>query len=103
MMGGRAVDQRWYWDGKTFVTDLKGVADAALGGRGQDGGGQCGRRRTGRRWKCPHLCQAKSRVVPIEGGGPPVGAGAFARKAGDLANFRASPEFDGATLALAAR
>ena len=23
MMGGHAVDQRWYWDGKTFVTDLK--------------------------------------------------------------------------------
>ena len=26
MMGGREVDQRWYWDGKTFVTDLKGAA-----------------------------------------------------------------------------
>ena len=26
MMGGRAVDQRWYWDGKTFVTDQKGAA-----------------------------------------------------------------------------
>jgi arylsulfatase A-like enzyme len=31
-----------------------------------------------------------------------VGAGNFARKAGDAKNFRASPEFDGATLALAA-
>ena len=26
MMGGHAVDQRWYWDGKTFVTDLKAAA-----------------------------------------------------------------------------
>ena len=26
MMSGRNVDQRWYWDGKTFVTDLKGAA-----------------------------------------------------------------------------
>ena len=26
MMGGRNVDQRWFWDGKTFATDLKGAA-----------------------------------------------------------------------------
>src|ERR671912_1089315 len=26
MMGGRNVDQRWFWDGKTFSTDLKGAA-----------------------------------------------------------------------------
>ena len=26
MMGGHDVDQRWYWDGKTFSTDLKGIA-----------------------------------------------------------------------------
>jgi hypothetical protein len=50
----------------------------------------------------PALCQAKARVVPLEGGGVPVGGGAFARGAGDVAKFRASPEFDGATLALAA-
>jgi predicted AlkP superfamily pyrophosphatase or phosphodiesterase len=50
----------------------------------------------------PAACQAKSRVVPIEGGGPPVGANAFARKGGDIQKFRTSPEFDGATLALAA-
>jgi hypothetical protein len=50
----------------------------------------------------PPLCQSKSRVVPIEGGGAPVGGGNFARKAGDARGFRASPEFDGATLALAA-
>ena len=23
MMGGHNVDQRWYWDGKTFATDLQ--------------------------------------------------------------------------------
>ena len=26
MMGGHSLDQRWYWDGKTYATDLKGVA-----------------------------------------------------------------------------
>ena len=26
MMSGHHADQRWYWDGKTFATDLKGAA-----------------------------------------------------------------------------
>ena len=101
MMGGHVVDQRWYWNGKAFVTDLKSAAvpktlaavntavaaaiaapQAAL--------------------VPPPLCTAKSRVVPILGGGKPVGAGTFARDAGDARGFRASPAFDGATLALAA-
>jgi len=102
MMGGRAVDQRWYWDGKTFVTDLRGVTTprsvaaaktAVANAIAQDRPAL----------QMPALCQAKSRVVPIEGGGAPVGGGAFARKAGDIRNFRGSPEFDGATLALAAQ
>jgi hypothetical protein len=50
----------------------------------------------------PPFCQTKARVVPIEGGGKPVGAGQFARAAGDAAALRASPELDGDTLALAA-
>ena len=41
-------------------------------------------------------------MIPVEGGGKPVGAGRFARAAGDEAGFRASPELDGDTLALAA-
>ncbi|MFL6751157.1 MAG: alkaline phosphatase family protein [Sphingomicrobium sp.] len=101
MMSGHVADQRWYWDGKTFVTDLKAVAEprsiaagkiAVANAVAQDRPAL----------EMPPPCQAKSRVVPIEGGGVPVGGGAFARKAGDLRNFRASPEFDGATLALAA-
>ena len=101
MMGGRAVDQRWYWDGKTFATDLTGVAvpqsvvaakQAVANAIAQDRPAL----------EMPALCQRKSQVVPIEGGGAPVGGGAFARKAGDPRTFRNSPEFDGATLALAA-
>lgn len=101
MMGGRALDQRWYWDGKTFVTDLKGVAvprsvtatrTAVAQAIAQDRPAL----------QMPALCQQKARAVPIEGGGAPVGAGAFERKAGDARAFRASPEFDGAMLALAA-
>ena len=48
------------------------------------------------------FCLSKGRDIPIEGGGKPVGSGRFARAAGDLNAFRASPELDGDTLALAA-
>ena len=48
------------------------------------------------------FCQAKARDVAIEGGGKPVGSGRLARAAGDRGAFRASPEIDGDTLALAA-
>ena len=101
MMGGRAVDQRWYWDGKTFVTDLKGVAvPQSVAAAKQAVANAVAQDRPA--LEMPPACQAKSRVIPLEGGGAPVGAHRFARKAGDLRNFRASPEFDGATLALAA-
>lgn len=101
MMGGRAVDQRWYWDGKTFATDLKGIAVPRSVSAARTAVAQAiAQDRPA--LQMPALCQQKARVVPVEGGGVPVGSGAFARKAGDARAFRASPEFDGATLALAA-
>ena len=101
MMGGRAADQRWYWDGKRFASDLKpatpphsvmraNAAVAALLAAPQPP------------LEPPELCSDKARVVPIEGGGKPVGAGRFERAAGDGNAFRSSPAFDGAVLALAA-
>jgi len=101
MMSGHVADQRWYWDGKTFVTDLRGAAvpKAVAAARIAVANAIAQDRRA---LEMPALCQAKSRVIPIEGGGAPVGNNAFARKAGDIKAFRASPEFDGATLALAA-
>jgi hypothetical protein len=101
MMGGREVDQRWYWDGKTFVTDLKGAAvPRSVAAAKQAVANAIAEDRPA--LQMPALCQGKSQIVPIEGGGAPVGSGAFARKAGDPRSFRNSPEFDGATLALAA-
>jgi predicted AlkP superfamily pyrophosphatase or phosphodiesterase len=101
MMSGHNADQRWYWDGKTFVTDLKGVAmPRSVTAARTAVGNAIGEARPA--LELPAFCQGKSQVVPVEGGGAPVGANAFARKAGDVRNFRASPEFDGATLALAA-
>lgn len=101
MMTGQRPDQRWYWNGKTFASDLKGPATpqtvisartavASLVAQPQAP------------LEPPALCTAKARVVPVAGGGQPVGAGRFERAGGDLALFRASPAFDGATLALAA-
>jgi predicted AlkP superfamily pyrophosphatase or phosphodiesterase len=101
MMSGHNADQRWYWDGKTFVTDLKGVAmpRSVAAGRQAVANAVAQERPA---LELPSLCLPKATAIPIEGGGSPVGANRFARKAGDLKNFRASPEFDGATLALAA-
>ena len=101
MMSGHDADQRWYWDGKTFVTDLKGVAmPRSVTAARTAVGNAIGQGRPA--LELPPFCQGKSQAIPLEGGGAPVGAHSFARKAGDLRNFVRSPEFDGATLALAA-
>ena len=101
MMSGQRPDQRWYWNGKTFATDLasavvpQSVISARTAVAAQVAQPQAG-------LESPALCSAKAAVVPVGGGGAPVGAGRFVRAAGDATLFRASPEFDGATLALAA-
>lgn len=101
MMSGRSADQRWYWDGKTFVTDMKGAAmPRSVAAAKQAVANAVVEVRPA--LELPIACQPKARAIPLEGGGAPVGANTFARKAGDMRNFRASPEFDGATLALAA-
>ena len=101
MMSGQRPDQRWYWNGKTFATDLasavvpQSVISARTAVAAQVAQPQVA-------LEPPAWCAAKARVVPVEGGGQPVGAGRFERAAGDLTLFRASPAFDGATLALSA-
>jgi predicted AlkP superfamily pyrophosphatase or phosphodiesterase len=101
MMGGQVPDQRWYWNGKAFVTDLKSaVVPKTIPAVNTAVANALAKPQAA--LVAPPLCAAKSRVVPIEGGGKPVGAGTLARAAGDYKAFRASPEFDGATLALAA-
>ena len=101
MMSGHNADQRWYWDGKTFVTDLKSAPmPRSVTATRTAVGNAIGEDRPA--LELPAFCQGKAKPIALEGGGAPVGAHTFARKAGDLRNFRASPEFDGATLALAA-
>ena len=101
MMSGQRPDQRWYWNGKTFDTDLaqaqvpqtivraKAAIAAALSQPLQP-------------LEPTPYCKGKERQIAINGGGKPVGTGHFGRAAGDLNSFRASPEIDGDTLAIAA-
>ena len=101
MMGGYKPDHRWWWGGKDFV------ADPMTGQPAQSGGlvnANIATALTQPRaaLPLPPLCEAKHQAIAVVGGGKPVGAGQFAREAGDSRSFRASPELDGATLALAA-
>jgi predicted AlkP superfamily pyrophosphatase or phosphodiesterase len=101
MMSGHRADQRWYWDGKQFATDIAGAAvprvvpmvNAAVAAT-------LAQPRPA--LDAPPYCQGKARAIAVQGGGGPVGAGRFARAAGDATALRASPELDGDTLALAA-
>jgi predicted AlkP superfamily pyrophosphatase or phosphodiesterase len=100
MMSGHVADQRWYWNGKTFTTDLAGARVPQIVPKFQAAlAASLAQPRSA--LEPPPYCQGKARPVALEGGGKPVGAGQLARAAGDLNAFRASPEFDGDTLALA--
>lgn len=97
MMGGHAPDQIWWWGGKGYVSypgktspvaDRVNTAVAKVIAEGQAPMGLSPR------------CAAMARPIAIEGGS--VGAGRMERAPGDVKPFRASPAFDGATLALAA-
>jgi predicted AlkP superfamily pyrophosphatase or phosphodiesterase len=101
MMTGRQVDQRWYWTGAKFDTDLSGIAVPPVVGK-VNALAAAGLAADREPLQPTPFCQAKAREIAIEGGGKPVGTGSFARKAGDQNSFRASPELDGDTLALAA-
>lgn len=100
MMSGRAVDQRWYWDGKTFATDLKAapVPSSVTAFNAALAASLAAARPP---LDPPGLCQAKARAYQLT---PTlrVGDNRLGRAAGDMRGFRMSPELDGATLALAA-
>jgi len=101
MMGGHNPDQRWYWTGTKFDSDLAGVAVPPVVAK-VNALAAAGLATERPPLEPTPLCQSKARAIPVGTSGKTVGSGAFARKAGDQAAFRASPEFDGDTLALAA-
>lgn len=101
MMGGHKPDQRWYWIGAKFDTDIAPVVVPPVVAK-VNALAAAGLASDRPALEATPVCQSRAQVIAVEGGGKPVGAGAFARKAGDQAGFRASPELDGDTLALAA-
>jgi hypothetical protein len=101
MMGGYKPDHRWWWSGKEFAADPT-TGQPARSGALVNTNVAATLSRPRQPLGLPPLCEARSRAVAVGGGGKPVGAGRFSREAGDSRSFRASPELDGATLALAA-
>jgi predicted AlkP superfamily pyrophosphatase or phosphodiesterase len=101
MMTGHVVDQRWYWNGKTFDTDLAQAAIPQTVVRAKSAIAAALAQPAPPLEPTP-FCQSKEKQVAISGGGKPVGTGRLGRAAGDLNAFRASPEIDGDTLAIAA-
>ncbi|RST31170.1 alkaline phosphatase family protein [Sphingomonas ginkgonis] len=99
MMTGQRPDQRWYWNGKTYVTDLAGTAtprvltsfDAALANALAQPRAPL---------EPTPFCLGRSKPYVV--GSQTVGNNRLGRAANDAKAFRASPEIDGATLALAA-
>ena len=102
MMGGHTPDQRWYWDGKRFATDLRrqrrrSASPAPMPPSRAMLAAPAGAARAAARLRGEGAAGYRSKAAAR-----PVGDGRFARAAGDAAAFRASPAFDGAMLALAA-
>lgn len=100
MMSGHNADQRWYWSGKGYVTDLKdrpvpaGVTQfkAALDKAMAE---------PREAMVPPDFCAGKDKEYEVAPG-LVVGNGRFARGANDTSAFRSSPDADGAVLALSA-
>lgn len=101
MMGGHAADQRWYWSGKQFDTDLP-LQVAPQSVTRLNAALAAAIAAPTAALDPPPFCAGKAQIFPIAGGGKPVGNGRLARSAGDTAGFRSIPQFDGAVLALSA-
>ena len=101
MMSGHHPDQRWYWDGKRFATDVA-VAPAPQAVTRTNAVVQQLLAAPAEGLQPPPFCAGKAQPITLEGSGKMVGNGTLARAAGDAAAFRATPALDGSTLALAA-
>ncbi len=96
-MGGHKVDELWWWDGKTFAS----YAGLATPGAVERTNRAVAARIAAAQPAMPQIdqCADKSRTIAVKDG-MTMGAGRFARSAGDVRAFRSSPEFDAAVLAL---
>jgi len=99
MMGGHDVDELWWWGGKAYVSYTGRATPPTVARANAAVTAQLAKPQSA--LELPAVCAARDRAVGI-GAGKTVGTHRFARTADDTRAFRASPESDGATLALAA-
>lgn len=99
MMGGKTVQQTYYWDGKGAFTTLPGRTPLPLlAGFNKKLAATLAMPRKAS--KLPAFCASRDRAIPITADYS-VGQWRFDRPAGDAKKFRASPDFDATTLDLA--
>jgi len=98
-MGGRNVDQRWYWDGKAWTTDTGKAPPLSIVRLNQLFAASLAR--PSEPLIPPANCTARAKPYQLT---PTltVGNGTLQRAAGDARFARAHPDFDGAVLAGAA-
>ncbi|WP_326523424.1 alkaline phosphatase family protein [Sphingomonas sp.] len=103
MTGGHSIDELWWWDSdRNAYVSYAGKAEPAAVTRANTAvarliaAGQPA-------LDAPEWCRTRERAIPIGDAGRTVGTYRFERKPGEAGRtWRASPAFDGATLALAA-
>ena len=100
MMGGHRPTARWWWGGNAFVSHAGVEAPAAVARVNAAVTQALAAPRAAS--PASPICAPRSRPVPVVGSSTPVGAGRFARDAGNRNAFRASPDFDQAVLDIAA-
>lgn len=98
MMAGRDPEQIWWWNGQTFASHAGRAAPLTLTRANAAVARAIAQARPP--LDVPPACAPRGRPVAI--GSATVGAGRLAREAGDRNAFRASPDFDGAVLAVGA-
>lgn len=99
MLGGHTPDHVLYWEGSSFHDVSGATAPRSLAAVNAAVAAEIATAQPP--LIPPPHCAAKATPIAVEDHAP-VGAGAFARRAGDSNAFRTSPEADGAALALAA-
>jgi len=97
MMGGHAIDQAWFWDGKSYVT-LKGVDQPAPAIVDKVNSAVAAAMLKPDSPVLPEACRTRS--VPVAVGDKSVGV-LHTRAAGDWPGFRTSLAFDRATTDIA--
>ena len=97
-MGGGKADETWWWDGRGFASYPGRTMPPAVTRANAVSAARVAEAQPA--LDLPAWCGSRDRAIATAG--PTVGAGRFARAAGNASAFRASPELDGATLAVAA-